>query len=197
MVLDVGAGGMPYRDLFPHVGSYVAMDIPPSPNMDVYGDGMALPFRDATFDSVLCNEVLEHVPEPASLMGEVARVLRPGGVLLLSTPQTWGLHAEPYDFYRYTKYGLDYLSRKAGLEVIEITATSGLWGTFAQRIADTVVYTYAAKSSPRVRDLLGISLAPLLLSGRALDRVAGKRGDTLDNVLVARKPGTDVAAGTG
>lgn len=192
-LLDIGAGNQPYRDLFPHTKAYVAMDLPPSENVAVYGDALALPFKDGIFDSVLCNEVLEHVPEPGTLLMEVARVLRPGGVLLLSTPQTWGLHHEPYDFYRYTKYGLAYLTRKAGLEVSEIVATSGLWGTFAQRVADTVVYTYAARSSSWVRELLGISLAPVLLAGKTMDKVAGRRGDTLDNILVARKP--DVGAG--
>ncbi len=149
---------------------------------------MALPVRDAVFDTVLCNEVLEHVPEPAILISEAARVLKPGGILILTTPQTWGLHLEPQDFYRYTRYGLCYLAEKSGLEVIEVTPTCGLWSTLAQRLADTVIYTYAAGRSRWMIELLSLLLAPVLMIGYGLDKLFGKQGDTLDNVLVARRP---------
>lgn len=186
-LLDVGCGQRPYCDVFAHVDRYVGLDIPPNGRVDVYGDGRALPFRDAVFDTVLCNEVLEHVPEPEQLMDEAARVLRPGGILLLTTPQTWGLHHEPHDYYRYTKYGLHYLATKAGFDVLEVTPTCGVWATLAQRLADTIVYTYAVQRSWWLDKLLSIALAPVLVAGYALDRAAGRRGDTLDNVLVARK----------
>lgn len=164
-LLDLGCGGQPYRDLLNHVERYIGLDLPPNGQVDVWGDGMALPFRDGVFDTVLCNEVLEHVPEPSKLMGEVARVLKPEGVLLLTTPQTWGLHLEPHDFYRYTKYGLRYLAERSGLEVIEVTATCGLWATLAQRLADTVVYTYAVGRSRWVIGFLSLLLAPVLRLG--------------------------------
>lgn len=186
-LLDVGCGERPYRDLFPQVERHVGLDLPPNRLADVWGDGMALPFRDARFDTVLCNEVLEHVPEPSRLMAEVARVLKPEGILLLTTPQTWGLHLEPHDFYRYTKHGLRYLAEKSGLEVVEVVPTSGLWATLAQRLADTVVHTYAARRSQGVVRLLSLLLAPVLLAGYGLDRLFGKQGDTLDNLLIARK----------
>lgn len=186
-LLDIGCGGLPYRDLFKHVERYIGLDVPPDGQVNVYGDGMALPFRRAVFDTVLCNEVLEHVPEPFMLLEEAARVLKPGGVLLLTTPQTWGLHLEPYDFYRYTKHGLRYLVEKCRLEVVEVIPTCGLWATLAQRLADTVIYTYAAERPQWVIEILSLLLAPVLMVGYGLDRLVGKRGDTLDHVLVARK----------
>ena len=121
-------------------------------------------------------------------MAEAARVLKAGGVLLLTTPQTWGLHLEPHDFYRYTRYGLRYLAEKSGLEVIEVMPTCGLWATLAQRLADTVIYTYAVGRSRWVIELLSLLLAPLLMMGYGADRLFGKRGDTLDHVMVVRKP---------
>jgi len=187
-LLDLGCGGQPYRNVFNHVERYIALDLPPNGEVNMYGDGMALPFRDAVFDTVLCNEVLEHVPEPARLMAEATRVLKQGGVLLLTTIQTWGLHMEPHDFYRYTKYGLRYLAEKSGLEVIEVTPTCGLWATLTQRLADTVIYTYAVGRSQGLIKLLSFLLAPTLMIGYGLDRVFGKRGDTLDHVMVATKP---------
>jgi SAM-dependent methyltransferase len=187
-LLDIGCGGQPYRDLFGHVRRYVALDLPPNLLADVYADGMALPFGDAVFDTVLCNEVLEHVPEPSRLLAEIAHVLRPGGVLLLTTPQTWGLHLEPYDFYRYTKHGLCYLAEKSGLRVIEVAPTCGVWATLAQRLADTIVHCYAVGRSRWVIRGISFMLAPVLMVGYGLDRLFGKRGDTLDHVMVARKP---------
>jgi SAM-dependent methyltransferase len=187
-LLDLGCGEQPYRDVFNHVERYIAFDLAPNSRMDVCGNAIALPFRDAVFDTVLCNEVLEHVPQPDTLMNEAARVLKPQGVLLLTTPQTWGLHLEPHDFCRYTKYGLRYLAEKTGLEVVDVAPTCGLWATLAQRLADTIVYTYAAGRSRWVAKPLCLLLAPVLMLGYGLDKLFGKRGDTLDHVMVARRP---------
>jgi len=184
----VGCGGQPYRDLFMNVTRYIGLDLPPNGQAELYGDGMKMPFRDAVFDTVLCNEVLEHVPEPSRLLEEAARVLRAGGILLLTTPQTWGLHHEPHDFYRYTKYGLRYLGGKCGLEVIEVSPTCGLWATLTQRLTDTVIYTYVAGRARWVIAILSLLLVPVQLLGYGLDRLCGKVGDTLDHVMVARKP---------
>jgi SAM-dependent methyltransferase len=174
--------------MFSNVSSYVGLDIAPHSNVDVAGDAQKLPFTDNSFDTVLCNEVLEHVAEPSRLMSEVARVLRPGGFLLLTTPQTWGLHHEPHDYYRFTHYGLRYQSEQAGLQVVSITPTCGLWATASQRIVDTIVHTYASQWPRFGARLLSVFLGPVLLIGAGLDKLTGRRGDTLDNVLVAKKP---------
>jgi SAM-dependent methyltransferase len=122
------------------------------------------------------------------LLAEMARVLKPGGYLLLTAPQTWGLHREPHDYYRYTRYGLSYQAQKGGLDVIEVAPTCGLWATVAQRIADTTIHTYGLALPRWMVRVASVLLAPVLLLGAGLDEVFGKRGDTLDNILVARKP---------
>lgn len=189
VALDIGCGVKPYAQIFEgRVTMYLGLDLPPNPQANVHADGQGLPFKVEAFDFVLCNEVLEHVPEPSQLIANVYRVLKPGGVLLLTTPQTWGLHHEPRDFYRYTSYGLRYLAEKNGLEIIEVVPTSGFWATFAQRLSDVVIHNYAARSPLWLIAILSLLLAPVLMIGYGLDRVIGKSGDTLDNVLVARKP---------
>lgn len=188
-VLDVGCGGKPYASLF-NVDRYVGIEVlPGGPAVDVLASGLNLPFASCVFDTVISTEVLEHVPEPSALFHEVHRVLRPGGHLILTTPQTWGLHHVPHDYYRFTPYGLRYLAEKNSLQVISIYPTSGFWVTFSQRFCDVLFYTEGAPNfRTPIRQVLYPPAALLQLTGRALDRLFGRRGDTLDNVLIACRP---------
>jgi SAM-dependent methyltransferase len=186
-LLDVGCGEKPYRELFPQVERHIGVDSLGS-TPDVYGDGMYLPFRDCSFETVLCNQVLEHVPEPWKLMDEAARVLKPEGCLILTAPQTWDLHHVPFDYYRYTCFGLKFLAERSGLEVVEVVPTCGIWATVAQRVTDTITNTYLnGGQSFLVRKLIPAALVPVQIAGYRLDKWCGKRGDTLDYVLIARK----------
>jgi SAM-dependent methyltransferase len=126
-VLDAGAGRGAYRGLLlRHAREYVGMDIGGSSATDVIGDAQILPFANASFDTVFCSQVLEHVPEPWLALAEFRRVLRPGGKLILSVPHISWLHNEPHDYYRYTRHGLVFLLRKSGLAVASISAAGGL-----------------------------------------------------------------------
>ena len=115
-LLDVGCGEMPFRSLLPSGVTYTGIDVPAAElfgmgrNFDiVYFDGKTIPFADASFDSVLCTEVLEHAEDPASLIAEMLRVLRPGGTLLATVPFSARVHHTPYDFYRFTPFRLETL----------------------------------------------------------------------------------------
>jgi SAM-dependent methyltransferase len=102
---------------------------------DVYGDGHWLPFKDGTFDVILSTDVLEHVREPKQIFAEASRVLRPGGLLIMTAPQTAHLHEEPHDYFRFTKYGLAYLAQATGFSVVEIKAFAGALALVGQTIA--------------------------------------------------------------
>ena len=190
-LLDIGCGVKPYRAMLPGVTRHIGIERPGtlsrSTVVDAWADALALPFAEASFDSVLCNEVLEHVPEPARLLSEAARVLRPGGTLVLTTPQTWGLHEEPHDYYRYTRHGLAWLARGAGLEVLEITPTCGTFATVGQRLSSFFFYTTGAYRVPALNLLVRPFLAAGQIVAVALDELCGRRGDPLDHVLVARR----------
>jgi len=190
-VLDVGCGIKPYAGIF-RFTHYVGVDLPSnlarSSVVDAYASGLALPFRPESFDSVICSEVLEHVPDPGLLLREVRRVLRPGGHLVLTTPQTWGLHEEPHDYFRYTRYGLEILARGAGLQVVRIAPTSGFWVTWSARAADFLFLRHAYGRGVVVEGLFGLLVAMVQGMGWLLDRLYRGAGDTLDNLLVARRP---------
>jgi SAM-dependent methyltransferase len=119
--LDVGCGEKPFAAFASRaVTSWVGFDVPESASADVHGYAEGLPFPDASFETVLCTEVLEHVEKPQQVLHEIARVLRSGGHLILTTPFYWPLHEEPYDFFRYTTHGLRHLLEDVGLEVVEL-----------------------------------------------------------------------------
>lgn len=120
-LLDVGCGTQPYRPLF-QVSEYVGLEID-TPEArargvaDVYYDGGPFPFDPDSFDTVLCNQVLEHVFEPESFLAEIRRVLRPGGRLLLTVPFVWDEHEQPWDYARYSSFGLASLLERNGFRV--------------------------------------------------------------------------------
>jgi SAM-dependent methyltransferase len=149
-VLDVGCGRQPYRRFLRNGTRYVGMEYDTRLHPTVVGDVRALPFRDAVFNAVMCNEVLEHVPEPARALAEIHRVLRPGGQVYVTVPQSWGLHYEPHDFYRYTKYGMVYLLEHAGFRVTATERMGGLFSFFAVRLLDMLVLQYLFKLFDRI-----------------------------------------------
>lgn len=191
-LFDVGCGEKPYRRFFA-ARHYIGVDLPTfGPQAaDIFATALQLPFQDAACDVMLCTEVLEHVPEPDLLFREIARLMKPGGILVLTTPQTWGLHLEPHDYFRYTRYGLEALATRTGLIVQSVQPTCGVWATLGQRAADIFNLRYGIGSPLVIRCIVLLFCAVWNTVALMLDRLDGHRGDTLDNVLVARKPGNE------
>lgn len=102
-ILDVGSGGSSYERYFPN---RLTVDIDPGRKPQVVADAHALPFADNEFSHVLCTEVLEHTERPHVVAAELMRVLKPGGLLVLTTRFVYPIHDSPGDYFRFTKYGL-------------------------------------------------------------------------------------------
>lgn len=133
-VLDVGAGEAPYRELFDEQ-QYVTLDredTPHSGEVDLYGDAESIPVEDASFDAVLCTQVLEHVPRPEDALREFSRVLDAGGILIATVPFLWEEHETPFDYYRYTRYGIEHLARSAGFTEVEVRPRTDCFTALAQ-----------------------------------------------------------------
>jgi SAM-dependent methyltransferase len=137
-VLDAGSGNCPYKSYFSHT-KYESADFCQVDKV-YYGeityicDLMTIPVENNRFDLVFCSQVLEHTPEPAKVLKEIFRVLKPGGALWLTTPLFYEEHEAPYDFYRYTQYGLKYLLEEAGFSIKKISWLEGYYGTLAYQL---------------------------------------------------------------
>lgn len=136
-VLDAGAGECPYRRHFRHAryeaADFCQVDKAYAP-VDYVCDLRSVPVEDGRYDLVLLTQVLEHLPEPVEVLRELHRVLKPGGNLWLTTPVFYEEHEQPYDFYRFTQYGLSHLLQSAGLEVKEIEWLEGYYGTLSYQL---------------------------------------------------------------
>jgi len=112
-ILDVGCNYKPYFPFFEGLSkSYIGLDIHAGKYVDVVAKAENIPFKDNTFDVVLCFQVLEHVENPQKAIHEMHRVLKKNGILMLSTHGTYHEHNAPYDYWRWTRYGLQKILKK-------------------------------------------------------------------------------------
>lgn len=124
-LLDVGCGDKPYQKWFCNVDEYVGVDIYPGPKVDIVIDETSQwPFDDSTFDAVWCTQVFEHVKDLDHILDEIYRVLKPQGILMITVPFLYNEHGSPYDFRRFTIYGLKQLLEK--YEMIELKKQGGI-----------------------------------------------------------------------
>ncbi len=141
-LLDVGCGQMPYKPLLiepvGYVTTYIGLDFAGNAihknKPDICWHDGRIPLADNSVDSAICTEVLEHCPDPSSVLKEIFRVLRPGGVLFLSVPFLWPLHEVPNDHYRYTPFALKRHLDSAGFSKVQLKATGGWNACLAQML---------------------------------------------------------------
>ncbi len=202
-VLDAGAGDCRYAPIFAHT-RYVAIDFARVNKtygpLDVIADLAAIPLTDASFDAIVCTQVLEHVPHPHAVLAEFYRLLRPGGTLWITAPLYYEEHEIPFDYYRYTQYGLRFLCEHVGFIVEELEWLEGYWGTLSYqwRLA---AYHLPLKLHKRIPKLLhavfSFSLGTIKLALGIAGVIAAyldvimrdtSRGHCKNYRLVARKP---------
>jgi SAM-dependent methyltransferase len=167
-LLDVGCGAKPYRSLFaPFAAVHVGVDAFENPYAELIGSAEDLPVEDASFEVVLCNQVLEHCDDPARAVRELRRVAAPGGRVLVSTHGVMAYHPSPTDYWRWTHAGLEKLllenGRWASVRVTPASGTTACLGMIAS------LYLDLAFRRLRVRGLAKPLIAAINTAAGAVD----------------------------
>jgi SAM-dependent methyltransferase len=191
-VLDAGCGENRFRDRFAHcrfVGYDRRVGDPrwDYSRVDVTGDLHRLALRTGSVDAVVSVVTLEHLARPPEALGELARVLKPGGELLLVAPLLWEVHQAPHDYFRFTRHGLAHLLESAGFEIERCEPLGGFFVLMARRCVNALAFFQGSW-----RWILFVLLAPWLgfllpLFLGAIDGLDRRKDFTLGYVVRARR----------
>ena len=203
LLADIGCGEQPLRALITELGGhYTGIDVQQNQqgNVEVVADITDIPLPGESFDLILCTEVLEHVPDTYEAFAELVRLCKKGGAVIVTTPFSYPLHEEPYDFVRLTPHQIRECGRRYGLKVahletsgneLEVAATvwcnlwtrlraekggfgRSVWNVLMRLPVNTVVYTLSAlvgRMLPRKYFLSTLSI--LVKQGNTPERESG------------------------
>lgn len=191
-ILDIGCGIKPYQDLCSST-EYVGLEIDTQENRkrkaaDFYYDGHRFPFEDGSFDAAVSSQVFEHVFNPEEFLREVHRVLKGNSPFLLTVPFVWDEHEPPFDFGRYSSFGIRHLLEKNGLNVlVQRKSVDDV------RVIFQLINAYLYKKTVTRSSVLNVAfaiflMAPFNIMGEILGQLAPKNPDLyLDNIILAQK----------
>jgi ubiquinone/menaquinone biosynthesis C-methylase UbiE len=200
-MMDFGCGSKPYKSLF-NVAEYIGVDIAVSghdhkdSHVDVFYDGKHLPFEDSHFDSVFASEVFEHVFNLDDILAEIHRVMKPNALILVTIPFSWPEHEVPYDFARYSSFGIKHVLEKNGFEMVKIEKSGNFMSTVGQLF---IFYIYSKFSTWHwiIRKVLALVLVlPLSLLVLVMSRIMpDDKSLYLNSMVLARKKQTGYVQG--
>lgn len=171
-LLDIGCGRMPYKKTFlPYVDKYIGLDHPEvakyykgEEKPDIFADSTQIPLPNNYCDTITCFQVLEHLPDPIKALKEMYRVLKKNGRIIISTIQFYPIHDEPYDYYRYTKYGLKHLLEQANFVELKHTEEGNVFTLIFQSINIYLMFILKGITKNNRLKIIALILAPIFLS---------------------------------
>lgn len=201
IALDAGAGDPEYQvRVDGHI--YYTVDLGVGDEgwdysgIDILGNLENIPVLDETVDIVIMTQVLEHMSEPYLVVSEVARVLKKGGKAIITLPQSYFMHQEPHDFFRYTKHGVKYLIEKAGMEVEFIEPLGGYFRHLAFQLSQLEFFLIPKINNPVLKVIrwpfkilvlmILEGLLPFILF--RMDKLDKNPKTTIGYNIIARKP---------
>jgi len=192
-LLDIGCGSKPYEHLF-KVNNYIGIDVEVSGHnhnsskVDKFFDGRSIPYGDDEFDWIFTSEVFEHVFNLEDLLSEITRVLTPGGKLAITCPFIWEEHEQPYDFARYTSFGLHDIITKHGFKVESSVKSSNYFETVMQILAMYMYHHCLPKNRYLMSILMPIIVSPFNIIGTLLGKALPNNNNFyLTNILIVVK----------
>ena len=193
LLLDIGCGSKPYMVFF-NVEKYIGIDLLESGHnhstskIDLFYDGKSIPFKEESFDYVFSSEVFQQVFELDVLLIEINRVLKKGGKLAFTCPFVWDEHEKPYDYARYTSFGLNHILRKNGFRIILLKKTTPYFLTIVQ-MTSAYFYQHVLPSNRLFRMLLALFIvSPINILGLIFNIFLPKNFDFYhNNIVIAQK----------
>ena len=199
-LLDVGCGTKPFAAVFESgLSHYWGADLPdsryiagargerPARGPDLFARGEALPFRDGSLDTVLGLSMLTYLPEPLLALREAARVLRPGGHLVLEFTQMAPVHEDVRDYFRFTKDGAAWLLERAGLDPLEFIPIGGIWTRAGVSLTDRLQRINRGPTRWLTELPVRALYVAIHLIFEALDRLLSDPQEAVAHLVVARK----------
>lgn len=191
-LLDIGCGTKPYANLC-NVSEYIGLEIDDEGNRnhshaDIFYDGKTIPSKNNSYDSILSNQVFEHVFTPNHFLKEINRVCKMGGLFLISVPFVWDEHEQPYDYARYSSFGLKYILSENGFEIIEYRKSNNGIEVIFQLINDYIFKVTITRNVYLNLFITLILMAPVNIIGLILSKILPRNDDLyLDNIVLAKK----------
>jgi len=173
---------------------FLAVDREPYPDVGLRADLTGLPVLDGTIDGILCEMVLEHVPNPLAAVEEFYRVLRPGGRLYVAVPFLWPYHASPHDYWRWTSSGVERVLGR--FEKIDAGVSGGPTTALINVLHEWLAMVLSFNVDLAYR-LLYLTLMPVLFPLKLLDVVVARHRHAAKIAALfhfhGRKPGGGLA----
>ena len=192
-LLDVGCGSKPYKSLF-FVDEYIGLDVEESghdhasSDIDILYDGTTIPFEDESFDHVFSSEVFEHVFNLDKLVSEINRVTKKNGTLLITLPFCWDEHETPYDFARYSSFGIHNILENHGYSIVDTIKTTTYISTIFQMLAAYISQCVLPENRYIRVALTPIFVSPFIIIGLILSKILpDNQCFYLNNVILCKK----------
>ena len=198
-LVDVGCGTKPYEALFaPYVTEYVGVDSEgasgshygAATRADVHADCSDTGLAAESFDTLLSTQVIEHIYDTHAFVRECSRLLKKGGTGIFTIPFVWQIHAEPYDFYRFTRYSIEKLFAQHGFTIVQIAPVGGAYATLLQTKIVSVYCRPSTNLAYRIfRTLRNAVMVPILnFLALNLDRLLWNDKLCLNYAVIVKKP---------
>ena len=194
-VLDIGCGNKPYEPTFAgKITGYTGCDIIQSDlnKVDIICEATKIPLSSESFDTIFSTQTIEHIADHQSMVNEAYRLVKPGGYFILSGPMYWPIHEEPHDYFRFTKYGFEYILTKAGFQIEKILPNGGMWAVSGQTFLHSLAHGDSKFFLTRAWRFVFFKLRMQWICNsfyKWLDRKDYNPVSTLNYVIIARKNG--------
>jgi len=192
-ILDFGCGSKPYENLFINATEYIGVDLEVTGHdhefskVDTYYDGKTIPYPNEYFDSVFTSEVFEHVDNIDQIIPEIHRVMKQNGKILITVPFVWNEHESPFDFRRFSRFGIESILNKNSFEIEKTITTTHFLETVYQMFILYIYHLFQTKYKLLNLFFTILLIFPLNILGIILTNLVPRNKSLYHNVVILAK----------